>query len=63
MRQVLAILTEHGQSPPGLDMAALVERQRRIPDQEVEVLDFSKGEPDYAAAVEKIFQADSVQVW
>ena len=30
---------------------------------QIEIFDFNQAEPDYKALVQKIFEADSIQVW
>jgi|APGre2960657468_1045069.scaffolds.fasta_scaffold09786_7 hypothetical protein len=59
MRSVLFILTRHA-DPLAHDLA---ERQRRAPDATVEIFDLTQPEPDYQALLDKVFAADSVQVW
>jgi hypothetical protein len=59
MREVLIILTTKN----GLLMPDIAEMQHQIPEHHVEVLDFTQAEPNYEKALEKIFKADSVQVW
>lgn len=58
MREVLVILTKNDPL-----VSELAEMQREMPEQHVEIVDFTRAEPDYDAALEKIFRADSVQVW
>lgn len=59
MRQVLHILTK-----PGDNLAEIViDGQRRLPDHKVEAVDLTAEESDYAALLQKIFSADSIQVW
>jgi hypothetical protein len=41
----------------------ILARQRELPESRVEVMDLTRPGPDYEALLEKIFQADSVQVW
>jgi hypothetical protein len=41
----------------------IIQRQSAQPDCQVEVVDMNATEPDYEALLEKIFAADSVQVW
>jgi hypothetical protein len=41
----------------------LVSHQRAQRECKVEAVDLTTPEPDYAALLEKIFEADSVQVW
>ena len=59
MRSILHILTR-----PEDELSRLViTGQRTLPDIAVEVADLTVPAPDYDAVVEKIFTADSVQVW
>lgn len=60
MRKILHILT-----PNSPDLATEVsDNQTKLPENQVEVVDLRGWvEPDYAQLVEKIFAADSVQVW
>jgi hypothetical protein len=59
MRRVLHILTREN------EMLALkvIDGHREQPDWQVEVVDLTKTEPDYRDLLEKVFAADSVQVW
>jgi hypothetical protein len=58
MRTVLHILTE-----PEDDLAhALIETQRMMAEVRVEVISLH-GDPDYESLVDRIFTADSVEVW
>lgn len=41
----------------------LITQQRALPETTVEVANLATGEPDYEALVDKIFAADSVEVW
>lgn len=41
----------------------IIQRQSAQPNCRVEIVDMNAGEPDYEAVLEKIFAADSVQVW
>ena len=41
----------------------IIERQRGMAYCRVEVMDLREGESDYGDLLEKIFQADSVEVW
>ena len=59
MREVLVIITNKN----GPFVPDLAELQRQIPEQKVEVLDFTQAELNYDEALRKIFEADSVQVW
>ena len=59
MRTILHILTR-----PEDDLAReLIAKQKAIPETDVHVADLTKAGPDYEALVEKIFAADSVEVW
>jgi hypothetical protein len=59
MRTILHILTR-----PEDDLTRpVIAGQRALPDTTVEVADLTGPAPDYDAAVEKIFTADSVMVW
>lgn len=42
---------------------ALVRLQAAEPENSVEVVDLTAGEPDYVRIVEQIFAADSVTTW
>ncbi len=44
-------------------VTALIEGQRDVPENAVEVVDLTAPEPDYAALVEKVFAAASVATW
>ena len=41
----------------------LIARQRALPETNIEVADLNGAAPDYDGVVEKIFSADSVEVW
>lgn len=41
----------------------VIERQRRLPEAQVLVVDLTQPNPDYDALLERIFAADSVAVW
>lgn len=41
----------------------LIGKEKMLTPDQTEVIDLNQGEPDYKALVEKIFKADSVQVW
>lgn len=59
MRTLLHILTR-----PQDELAGdTIERQRAFPDTTVEVVDLANRDPDYDALVERIFAAQSVEVW
>lgn len=59
MRSVLFILTRND-DPLAQDLVA---RQRQVPDANVEIFDLTQPEPDYQVLLDKVFAADSVQVW
>jgi hypothetical protein len=59
MRRLLHIVTE-AEDPFA---AEIIKLQRALPDCEVEVVRLTGRESDYAALLDKIFAADSVQVW
>ncbi len=44
-------------------VTALIEAQRAVPENVVEVVDLTAPDPDYAALVEKVFAAGSVATW
>lgn len=59
MRNILHLLTR-----PEDDLTqALIAGQRALPETTIETVDLTVVAPDYNAAVEKIFAADSVEVW
>ena len=59
MTKILHVLTrEHD------DLAeTVISRQRQDPSRQVQTVDLADGQPGYAALLEKIFEADSVEVW
>ena len=59
MTRILHILTK----PEDTLVQAVMADQQRLPDVTLETVDLTTPEPDYGALVEKIFEADSVQVW
>ena len=59
MRQVLHILTKTNDTLA----AQVISKQKEVTDVQVEVIDLAQARPDYKAIVEKIFAADSIQVW
>ena len=59
MRVVLHILTQ----PDDTLAQEVIARQRELQGQEVNVVDLSSAEPDYATLIQEIFAADSVAVW
>lgn len=50
-------------SPPDEFAQAMIHALREQPGAEVEVVDWTNEKPDYAAAVAKIFAADSIVTW
>jgi len=59
MRVVLHILTQRDETLA----QEVIARQREQQDQEVNVVDLTAVEPDYARLIQEIFAADSVAVW
>lgn len=59
MRTILHIFTR----PADELTRELVAQQRVMPETTVDVADVTNPAPDYEALVEKIFAADSVEVW
>ena len=59
MRTILHILTRPQDELP----RALIAGQRGLPETTVEAVELTSPAPDYDALVEKIFTADSVEVW
>ncbi len=60
MRRLLHILTRAGDP---LEQTVL-DHQRELAECQVEVVDLTRDdEPDYTVLLEKVFEADSVQVW
>jgi len=59
MRVVLHILTQ----PDETLAREVIARQREQQDQEVNVVDLTAAEPDYARLIQEIFAADSAAVW
>ena len=59
MRSLLHIMTKT-EDP---FVKEVIQRQSTQPDCRVEIVDMNAEEPDYEALLEKIFTADSVQVW
>ena len=59
MRTILHILTR-----PDDELAReLIERQRALPETKIEVVELTSRAPDYDALVERIFAAQSIEVW
>jgi len=59
MRVQLHILTQ----PDDTLAQQVISGQRNQPGQEVNVVDLTAAEPDYAKLIQEIFAADSVAVW
>lgn len=59
MRTILHVLTR-GEDSLSRD---IIERQRTFAEVQVEVVDLAGSAPDYDALVEKIFSADSIEVF
>ena len=59
MRQILHVLTR----PDDPLARQLITGQRALAGTQAEVIDLTVPEPDYTALLEKIFAADSVEVW
>lgn len=59
MRRLLHIVTKSDE-PLATE---IIQCHRQQPDWEVTVVDLTQREPDYEALLERIFAADSVQVW
>ena len=59
MRCLLHILT----TPDDTLAQEIISIQRQQTDLEVTLVDVNAAEPDYHALLEKIFVADSIQVW
>ena len=59
MRTILHILTR----PEDELTRELIVRQRALPETKLEVVELTAPAPDYDALLEKIFTADSVEVW
>jgi hypothetical protein len=59
MRTILHILTR----PEDELTRELIVRQRALPETKLEVVELTAPAPDYDALLERIFTADSVEVW
>ena len=59
MRTVLHIVTK----PDDALARDMIARQRELPDITVEVVTLPSEGADYSALLDRIFEADSVQVW
>lgn len=58
MKKILHLLTKENDA-----VASEVLSQQQSPEWKLEIVDLTRGQPDYAAVVEKIFESDSVAVW
>lgn len=56
---LLHILTE----PADPLVTEIIAKQRATPENKIAVVDLTKADADYKELLEKIFAADSVQVW
>ncbi len=59
MTRVLHLLTR----PSEPWVQSLIESQTALPDVQVEVIDLTQAVPDYPAAVNRIFESDSIATW
>ncbi|MEO6036363.1 MAG: hypothetical protein ABIQ35_14005 [Verrucomicrobiota bacterium] len=59
MPNLLHILTE----PADPLVSGLIATQRAMPENQIDVVDLTEADADYKKLLEKIFTADSVQVW
>lgn len=59
MPTLLHILTQSGDPLA----AEIIAKQKANPENKIEVVDLTQAEADYKKLLEKIFAADSVQVW
>ena len=59
MPRILHILTKSEDALP----RQIISRQTEQPGAKVEMVDLTQPDPDYTALLEKIFGADSVEVW
>ena len=59
MPKLLHILTQ----PEDKLAAEIIAKQESTPDNKIEVVDLTQPDADYKKLLEKIFDADSVQVW
>jgi hypothetical protein len=59
MRSILHVLTR----PEDELTRAVIAGQRTLPETTVEIAELTGPAPDYDALVDKIFAADSVEVW
>jgi len=58
MKKILHVLTNENDA-----LASEVLSQQQSPEWKLEIIDLTRGQPDYPALVRKIFEADSVAVW
>ena len=59
MPKILHLLTRRDE-----DLAkTMIRLQQADPANQVEVVDLSEGEPDYARLVDQVFVADSIETW
>ncbi|HTD67929.1 MAG TPA: hypothetical protein VK846_15500 [Candidatus Limnocylindria bacterium] len=59
MRTILHILTR----PADALAQELITHQRALAETEVDVVELSDGAPDYDGLLDKVFAADSIEVW
>ena len=59
MRTILHILTRS----PDLLAADIISAQRELGELRVQVVDLTRGDPNYDELLDGIFSADSVEVW
>jgi hypothetical protein len=59
MRQLLHIVTKPNDALAGM----MLENEQSLPNTKVDMVDLTNAKPDYKQLVEKIFAADSIQVW
>ncbi len=59
MLEILHILTKKDERTA----TDIIRAQAQMPDSHVEVVDLNGGEPNYDELLQKIFRAESVQVW
>jgi len=59
MKNLLHILTEPGDTLAG----EIITKQKANPENKIDVVDLTQSDADYKKLLEKIFAADSIQVW
>ena len=59
MKNLLHILTEPGDALT----AEIIAKQNTKPEDKIAVVDLTQADVDYKKLLEKIFAADSIQVW